>query len=69
MVNVFKQLGLLSLEPLDSAPTNWEETTDLCLRRAGHQITDRDSRLAAIVRLSGSSDTRLAEDVLSTLEE
>nr|CRX79225.1 hypothetical protein ls5931a1_00038 [Leucosporidium scottii] len=68
-VNVFKQLGLLSLEPLDSAPARWEETTDLCLRRAGHSVTNRDSRLQAISELSGSSDVKLAEDVLSTLEE
>lgn len=69
-MNVFKQIGLLSLEPLSSAPKEWSEVTDLCLCKAGNDVSDRASRLKAISVIVGdSTDAQLAEDVLTTLEE
>lgn len=69
-VNVFKQIGLLSLEPLQAAPTTWDQTLDVCLKQAGHEVSDDASRKRAIARLAGlTPDHELVAEVLSTLQE
>ena len=69
-MNVFKQLGLLSLEPLASAPSKWTQTLDLCLKQGGYDVISDSSRLEAIAKVAGleSSDPLVAE-VLTTIKE
>lgn len=70
IVNVFKQIGLLSLEPLHSAPSNWSQTLDLCLQKAGYTVKDDTNRLEAIANVAGlKSDDPLVAEVLTTLQE
>lgn len=67
---MFKQIGLLSLEPLASAPTEWSQTLDLCLKQAGYRVSDDRSRLEAVAKMTGlSSEDPLIFEVLSTLQE
>lgn len=65
VVDVFKRVGLLSLEPLNELPSSWTGLVEACMRRDGSTVSVDD---ALRTTLAGAADADVAE-VLSTMHE